>query len=488
VEGIDRRTLLERAGQLALAGALLRAGPLATAAAAPPTGRLRELAREVSGDVVVPAARGAYDRARVLYNTRFDAIKPQAVVFAESLEDVERTVRWARRYGVRLAARSGRHSYGGYSTTSGVVLDVSRLGRIRVDPAARTATVGAGARLIDVYATLWQHGLTLPAGSCPTVGIAGLAQGGGVGFLSRKLGLTCDNLLALTLVSAAAKPLVCDASHHPDLYWACRGGGGGNFGVATSFRFRVHPVGRVATYRVDWAPSDARAALAAWQDWAPHAPDDLFSVFSLSPTRASSSGQLVGSGARLRSLLAPLAAAGTPTRVAVTERSYMDATLMWAGCAHGLEDCRGLERATFKAKSDYAFEPLSPEGIDTLVRAVAGAPPGGSVLLDSYGGAIRRVPRAATAFAHRQALFSFQWLAYWGAASSGASSLAWIRRAHAAMRPYVSGFAYVNYIDPELKTWQHAYYGASYPRLQRVKKAYDPGSFFRFPQAIRPSS
>lgn len=483
MENLDRRAFLERAGQLALAGVLLRPE---SALAAPPAGRLQELARELRGDVVV-RGKGSYDEARLLVNTRFDAVKPQAIVLAETLGDVQQTVRWARRHGVRIASRSGGHSYGGYSTTSGVVLDVSRLGSVRADAASRTATIGAGARLIDVYARLWQHGLTIPAGSCPTVGIAGLALGGGVGFTSRKFGLTCDNVLGVTLVTAAGKALVCDAAHHPDLYWACRGGGGGNFGIVTSFRFRLHPVSRVSTYRIDWAPSDARAALSAWQRWAPHAPDELFSVFSLSPARTSSSGQLLGSEARLRSLLATLVAAGAPTSVAVSERSYMDAVLMWAGCAHGLEECRTPERATFKAKSDYALRPFSPDGVATLVRAVEAAPPGGSVLLDSYGGAIARVPPAATAFPHRRALFSLQYLAYWGAGSSGASHLAWIRRAYAAMRPHVSGYAYVNYIDPELTNWELAYYGSNYARLRRVKQTYDPGSFFRFRQAVRPT-
>ena len=155
------------------------------------------------------------------------------------------TIRWARRHRVHLVPRSGGHSYGGYSTTSGVVLDVSRLSQVCVS--GGRAVVGAGALLVDVYAALAAHGRMIPAGTCPSVGIAGLTLGGGHGYASRKLGLACDALTALTIVTASGEVRHCDARRHADLFWACRGGGGGNFGVVTSFTFRTTPVGDVAT-------------------------------------------------------------------------------------------------------------------------------------------------------------------------------------------------------------------------------------------------
>ncbi|HEY2311764.1 MAG TPA: FAD-dependent oxidoreductase, partial [Gaiellaceae bacterium] len=168
----------------------------------------------------------------MLIDSRFDGTHPRAIVYCESAADVEKTVRWARRHAIHIVPRCGGHSYAGYSTTS------------RND----VATVGAGACLIDVYAPLAAHGRTIPAGSCPTVGIAGHAQGGGVGYAGRKLGLTCDNVVGLSLVTADGKLLECSEREHADLFWACRGGGGGNFGIVTSFEFGTHRVGDVAYY------------------------------------------------------------------------------------------------------------------------------------------------------------------------------------------------------------------------------------------------
>jgi hypothetical protein len=497
MDGLTRRELLEQGGRAALGlTALPFVGNVLTA---PPSGIYRELARTLQGDVVVPSD-AAYTRARVLYNTRFDGVHPRAVVFCESRQDVERTVRWARKHAVRIVPRSGGHSYGGYSTTSGVVVDVSRLNRISLDVRKRAA-VGAGTRLIDVYDRLWQRRVTVPAGTCPTVGIAGLALGGGIGFAARRFGLTCDNLVEATIVTADGQTVVCNANEHADLYWACRGGGGGNFGIVTRLVFRTHPVDRVATYTMQWPWADARRVVQAWQTFAPHAPDGLFCVLNLSAVgggspQITSAGQFFGSREQLESLIRPLVNAGTPTRVTVTSRTYMEAVRLWAGCTGTVAECHlqpqgQLGRARFKGKSDYANRPLSQRGIATLVAQIesraAGGPGSGIVLLDSSGGAINRIGKAATAFVHRDGLFSLQYLSYWNVsapASVVGANLNFLRRFRRAMRPYVSGFAYQNYIDPELANWRHAYYGSNFSRLVAVKRRYDPRNVFRFRQSI----
>jgi len=456
-------------------------------------GIFRELARELQGTVVTPS-RPAYPQDKLLVNSRFDGSHPWAIVYCESSEDVERTIHWARKHAIRLVPRCGGHSYGGYSTTSaGVVVDVTRMNKVHVS--GGKASVGAGARLIDVYAALAKHGRTIPAGSCPSVGIAGLTLGGGVGFAGRKLGLTSDNLAGLSLVSARGKLLACGPGEHADLYWACRGGGGGNFGIATSFRFRTHPAPDVAYYEISWPWSDAREVVPAWQGFAPHAPDALFSTLFMATSApkgggsepvVGSGGQFFGTEAELHSLIAPLVATGTPTRVTVGTLSYLDAVLHWAGC-HPFNQCQAVRRFRFKGKSDYVDAPLPKEAIATLLTGLEanqadGSLGRGELILDSYGGAINRVPKEETAFVHRSSLFSIQYFSTW--TGGGKDDLRWIRNLYAAMRPFVSGFAYQNYLDPDLRSWRHAYYGSNLRRLAHVKRTHDPHGFFHFPQSI----
>lgn len=457
------------------------------------SGPFRELARELQGTVVTPGS-AAYGRDKVLVDSRFDGTHPRAIVYCESAEDVEKTVRWARKHAIRIVARCGGHSYAGYSTTqSGVVVDVTRLRGVHAGRGV--ATVGAGARLIDVYGALAAHGLTIPAGSCPTVGIAGLALGGGVGYAGRKLGLTCDNLLGLSLVTAQGELLECSSQEHADLYWACRGGGGGNFGVATSFRFRTHAVGQVAYFEIVWPWAEAARAIRAWQDFAPHAPEELFATLYMASQAPkgpgtdpviTSGGQFFGTETDLRSLIAPLVSTTTPTQVTVGTLSYIDAIMHWAGC-HPLERCDVVRRVRFKGKSDYVKTPLTNTAIGTLLSGLEANQASNSLsraalILDAYGGAINRVHAADTAFVHRDALFSIQYFSTW--TGNGSNDLHWIRNLYAAMRPYVSGFAYQNYIDPELKSWKQAYYGSNLHRLTEIKRKHDPHGFFHFPQSI----
>jgi FAD/FMN-containing dehydrogenase len=479
---VDRREFVERSAGVAAAVAV--PGWLAgVARAAGGDAAVRALARQLDGAVVVPGS-ARYTSAKLLWNTRFDGLRPRAVALCASAADVQKIVRWGRKHGIRVVARSGGHSYGGWSSGNGVVVaDVSHLNRISV--AGGTVAIGAGARLGSVASGLWAHGVAIPAGSCPTVGIAGLALGGGAGYSARKLGLTSDNLRRLKLVTADGSLLVADSKHHPDLFWASRGGGGGNFGIATELTFATHPVSNVAVYSLEWPWDQAAQAVAAWQAFAPHAPDALFSVIDLIATDPSlpnarahvtSAGQFFGSESDLRALLAPLVNTGTPIRFTTKTLSYLQAVQHWGS---------GDSRIAFRARSDYVNTALPAAAIQLLVDAIA-ARQGqgkGAFFLDAYGGAINRVPKAATAFVHRDALFSIQYTTQWSAGGAAAAST-WLNAAYGSMRPYVSGFAYQNYADPALASWQHAYYGSNLARLKAVKRKYDPRNAFHFPQSI----
>jgi FAD/FMN-containing dehydrogenase len=409
--------------------------------------------------------------------------------------DVRRAVQWGVANDVRLRARSGGHSYAGYSTLSGgVVLDLRNLRSISIDARHRKATIGAGAQLIDVYAALAPHGLTIPAGSCPSVGIAGHALGGGMGLAGRRFGLTADNLLSAQIVTADGVMRTVSAQDEPDLYWALRGGGGGNFGVVTSFTFRLHPVpASVAWFIVKWPFSSGSDALAAWQAWAPHARQELTSIFHLNgggsdPVRVT--GQYFGPAGDLPRLLAPLTGVGGAT-VLSGSLGYLNAQLFWAGCSpmpSALTACHTsgtrpggtLVRMSFQAKSDYVARPLPAAAREALVQAAiarANLPGSGAVLFDSYGGAINQIAPAATAFVHRKVLCCVQYLSYNGGSD-------WLKSTHAKMRPYMSGGAYFNYTDPDLKGWQTAYWGSNYRRLENIRRAVDPHHYFNFPQAI----
>jgi FAD/FMN-containing dehydrogenase len=430
-----------------------------------------------------------------VYNERFDRETPFAVARPEGAADVRAAVRWAIAHDVPLRARSGGHSYAGYSTLSnGLVVDLRKMNGIAVDRRAGTATIGAGAQLIDVYKALANRGATIPAGSCPSVGITGVTLGGGMGLAGRQFGLTTDHLVAAQIVTADGRLRHVDRRRDPDLLWALRGGGGGNFGVVTSLTFSIRKLPRSASYFVvTWPWSKATEAIAAWQGWAPHTRDALTSIFSLQALgggRAAvlASGQYLGSSHDLEGLLGPLRGVAGAA-VTIGQEDYLTLQLRWAGCAHkSLRACHTvgaapggtLSRASFSAKSDYVTRPLPASARSLLAHAIeqrAGQPGSGAILFDAYGGAINRVGPHATAFVHRNALFCIQYLSYNGGAG-------WLRQTHDGMHHHVSGMAYQNYIDPDLKGWRQAYYGSNYKRLEKIRREVDPHHRFNFPQAV----
>ncbi len=484
----DRRELVRRGAGTALVLGGAGAGRFAGSAGGTGDRRLVELARELDGDLVVRGGRG-YAKARLLWNARFDRVRPLAIAYAESAADVRRIVFWARKHEVPFAVRSGGHSFAGYSTTTGLVADVSRLAAVRL-AADGTASVGAGAQLGSVYETLWNDGRAVPFGSCLTVGVAGLTFGGGHGFSSRALGLSCDNLTGVEIVTADGRPRRCDERNHPDLFWALRGAGAGSFGIATELSFRTHPVSTVTTVNLRWAWSDVLKVIQAWQAFVPTAPDALSCVLTLRPEAAPATplvalnGQVFGTRAEALSLLAPLTTAIPPAKVSAVQRPFISAVQYFGGG-------EPVHRS-YAAKSNYALSPLPDAALAVIVGAVeaAGRDPrlaSAAVLLSAHGGAINRVGRDATAFFHREALFFLRYTTFWDAsagAATEAANLGWVRGAHAALRPYVSPGAVVNYVDPELGDWRRAYYGSHLKRLVAVKRRYDPRNLFRFPQSI----
>ncbi len=463
------------------------------------------LAQSLEGSLVLPAA-GSYATDKLVYNLRFAAVDPAAIAFCATTTDVQRCVTFARHHGVAATARSGGHSYGGYSTGSGLVIDVSLLNTVTTDTAAMTAVIGAGTQLVDVYQQLADAGVLLPAGSCPSVGIAGLTLGGGIGVVGRKYGLTCDNLKALDIVTADGRLLTATADENADLFWASRGGGGGNFGIATSFTFGLHPLPELALFTINWPVAAAAEVLGRWQQWMADAPDELWSNCQLQSAGSDglnvrSNGVFVGNTDGLTSLLQPLLRAATPTSQFVGPEVYLHAMLVEAGCEDlTVSQCHlsgrnaggTLPRSAFAATSAYVTSPLSSAGIDAAVHSIGqlhDTDPqlGGGLVFDAYGGAINTVAADATAFVHRSALSCLQASTSWGpqsAATTVAEAQAWLAASAKDLGPFVSTAAYQNYIDPTLVDWAEAYYGANLPRLVSVKNRYDPDDVFHFAQSI----
>ncbi|WP_171074861.1 FAD-binding oxidoreductase [Nonomuraea basaltis] len=475
-------TASQRQGPLERLGAPGRTG---TAGTPPGWDRLR---RRLAGTLVLPGDAG-YEAARRVYNSAYDLVRPGGVAYCANPQDVSACLAFVRAGSLPFTVRSGGHSFAGASTGTGLVIDVSPLNGVAY--AAGRATVGAGARLMHVYDRLAPHGVRIPAGIYPTVGIGGLTLGGGLGAASRKYGLTCDVLESVRIVTADGRLLACNAERHPELYWACRGGGGGNFGVALSFTFRTHEAREIALFYLRWPWSEAGAAVQAWQSWAPYMPGELWSVLDLKRDDDGPHvllfGTHMGAECALDALLAPLTGQmGRPSYRMVRTVPYRDAMITISGCL-SIPPARPrcVYGEAFAATSHMAYQQLPPDGVRTLVDAVERR---GRhwVLLEAMGGAIGQVGPTATAFPHRAALYGVQ---YGQRPATGAQSLAgagrdWIQRVRNDMSPYFGNHAYVNYTDPALTDWRTAYYGPNAARLAEVKTAYDPDRLFHPAQGV----
>lgn len=487
-----------------------RTPPKSPSAPASPTGPASwsALAKSLDGTLVRPDD-AAYPTARQLYNTRYDTQKPAAVAYVRHEADIRECLAFARRSSTPVSIRSGGHSYAGWSSGNGrLVIDVSALARVDQD-----GTIGAGARLIDVYQGLVRHGLTIPGGSCPTVAISGLTLGGGHGVASRAYGLTCDSLTSATLVTADGTTVTADAKRHSDLFWALRGAGNGNFGVVTELKFRTRPAPQTVMAYMSWPWSRAQSVITAWQAWGPDQPDEIWSSAHLAagpggadPTVTVAAFSL-GTYGDLQNAVDRLAdrIGASATSVSLRRRSYQDAMLVYAGCS-GITDAQchlpgttpgrtpqgTLQRETYAAASDFFDGSLSPAGVRALLdrteaftRIGAGPSGGGAaIVLTALGGAINRVDPASTAFVHRRSRMLAQYIGSWRAGTAGTAQQDWLKNTHAALRRYASGAAYQNYIDPTLTDWRQAYYGSAADRLTRLKNQYDPGHLFSFPQAL----
>jgi FAD/FMN-containing dehydrogenase len=452
---------------------------------------------------VLPGSPGSELSRRPVW-AQFADIRPAAVVRCATREDVAETIAFARRAGVVPVARGGGHCFAGRSSTRDVLIDLNLLRS--VSPSDGIVTVGAGALLGEIYEQLDALGLTIVAGSCPTVGIAGLTLGGGLGVLGRRYGLTSDQLVGAEVALADGRVVVCDEQREPDLFWALRGAGGGHFGVVTSFTFRTVPAGDLTCFKLTWPYRHAATLIEAWQAWAPGARDELAASLlvnaagDLGEPVVTLFGSMLGSEHETKRTLDELVTRLSPDPSAATiERmSYRAAKRFLFEHAPGAGEQDGAPQEPSRSvlmfsKSEFFQRPLPGGDIAALIDAFAsGRAPGQARELDftPWGGAYNRTPAGATAFVHRRERFLLKHAVVLDADASAQEQTAardWLATSWSLVHRWGSGGVFPNFPDPELTDFAHAYHGDNYGRLTRVKARYDPDDVFRFPQSLPPA-
>lgn len=434
------------------------------------------LAACLDGELFDPGSPG-YEAVRRPVDAAFRDVRPRLVVRCRSVTDVVRTIKYAAATGDRIVPRGGGHCFAGRSSTDGIVLDLAGIDGISVDEDG-VATIGAGARLGQVYAALHTHGRTLPVGCGATVGITGLTLGGGIGLLGRRHGLTCDRLVGAEVVLADGRIVDCDLDREPDLFWALRGAGGGQLGVVTSLRFDTVTEPMIIRIEAHWTDVALDDLVSTWQAWAPDAPDEITANLTVvsesgAPVQATLFGGSTLPEKSTRKLLH-----------ALIDRSGLATTLELHGAVpfHQLkmtladppEAIDGVQRS----RSEFFSRSLSPGTLTTLLSQVTDstATDRRQLGFTAMGGAYNRVAEDATAFAHRAERFLLEHL--------GQALDPWLDESWATAHTEGSGRVYPNFPDPALVDWAAAYHGGNHARLVAIKRAYDPHRFFDFPQAI----
>ncbi len=433
-----------------------------------------------------------YDEARTLWNAMIDR-RPALIARCADANSVAEAVRFAREHDLLLAVRGGGHNIAGKAVCDGgLMIDLSGMKDIRVDPESRTARVEPGVLLQELDAATQEHGLATPVGYNSTTGIAGLTLGGGFGWLSRKYGLTIDNLLGADVVTADGERVRASADENPELFWGLRGGGG-NFGVVTAFDFRLHPVGPDVLSGVIVYPHDqARDVLRNLRDFNAGAPDELttWAVLRKAPplpfldedvhgtdvlvVATCHAGDMAGG----EKLLAPLRAFGDPHADAIGPHPYAGFQQAFDGLnPHG-------SRNYWKSLN---FEGLTDEVIDLAVDAASALPsPMTEIPLAQLGGAISRVPEDSTAYPHRDAAWLMNSHTQWKDPADDEACLAWTRAMYDAMRPHAMQGCYVNFIS-EGEGHEREGYEANWDRLVALKRKVDPQNVFRVNQNVAPA-
>lgn len=491
----SRRGFIKMGG--GIAGASLFALPANQLTAAPffwgDSQGLVALGRSMTGRLILPNQMG-YALASTPNNALYDDQRPLAVAMCANEADVSLCIKWARDTGSRFSIRSGGHNYAGFSTTTGLLIDVKALNKVSLDLKNGFVTIQGGANNEDMASALRNYSVAVPSGRCPTVGAAALCMGGGWGFSATHSGLTCDSLVSTQLVMADTRLTQANDSENQDLFWALRGGGGGNFGVNTSLTFRLLDVSTVTRFNIVWPAGQQVELMSLLQDLQIENAKTLSTRSKVRmaspgafPTRndlvTESIGLYWGSELDFREIIQPAIQLLKPDILDIYEESY------WrARDALATDDPNGL----YDIRSSYAEPKLSDAGLIRMVDWMTRWP-GGSLtqqsmgVLFAIGGKVREISSDATAYVHRSSNFIFEAEASWAPIDKPqmvAKQREWLSDYYSDMQQFLQPSTYVNFPSRELKDWSQRYYGDNLLRLTQVKKKYDKNNLFNFKQSI----
>lgn len=453
---------------------------------------VQSLRTQLQGPLLTPSDAG-YDEARSIWNAMIDR-RPALIAQCSSADDVAAAVNFAREHTLLVAVKGGGHNIAGNAVCNGgLMIDLSTMRNIEVDPQAKRARVQPGATLADLDAATQAHGLATPVGINSTTGVAGLTLGGGFGWLSRKYGLTIDNLVSADIVTADGVQRHADADENSDLFWALRGGGG-NFGVVTQFEYQLHPVGPELLAGLIVYPFDqAQSVLTNYRAFSQNAPEELSAWLVLRkapplpflPEEVHGKEVVVvallytGDAAEGEKIVAPLHELGTPVGTHVGVMPY-------AGWQQAFDPL--LTPGARNYWKSHNLTQLSDGFFDTLVEYVGRLPsPHCEIFVGHLGGAVNRVAEDATAYPHRSAEYVMNVHGRWETPGEDAAVIGWARALFDAVKPHALGSVYVNFMPEDESGRVAAAYGGNYDRLAQIKRQVDPDNLLRMNQNIRPA-
>lgn len=429
-----------------------------------------------------------YDNLRQDANRRFNVF-PLLIVMAKTVQDVVRAFKFSRKYNIAVVARSGAHSAEGWSLNEGMVLDQSRRTEIVLDPETGVCTFEAGCLLGPIAAFISPYHLCLSSGSCPNNCIAGFTLGGGIGLYSRQLGINSDKLLEVETLLADGYLVKANQSENQNLYWASRGGGGGNYGIVTSLTIQLSPYSTMFTVLLQYPFPQFKDVFRVWQSWAPYTDPALTTEFRSSDGQRSDgstfftiTGVFFASPGKdeayLRNLLTPVLSVGTP-EVSIKETDFAGSLREFAG--------NGRTSLFVKVKNSFITQQFPDDGIDIMIRHLMQGDGQSFFDFDAMGGAINNLSSTDTAFPYRQGTILWMLMTWrWNVQSEAPGKIAAVTSFYDDLSPYfpVPGQVYVNQPDITLTDYLQKYYDGNLPRLVQTKQQYDPTNVFSYPQSI----